>query len=297
MPMSQMPMSQMAMSQMAMSQMPMGQAPMGQVPMGAGSVVAAGATQYVPVPVVTVPDYRNPPQAPPSRMPQPPQPMAIPAYSPPPPNLPANGPGYDVNAFTQPSPQLPAAMTSNGFGAVTPAMPTGMPQSPYGGMPPGAYPQQMMGRPSGPQAAPALPPSPTSQPSMMAPRTVDPALQRAANANAPQAMNTLRTALLPSEREMAVSQLAMVDWRANSGVVQVLVAAALEDPAPTVRAASVRALAQMNVNTVPVYTALQRLRSDGDPRVLQELEQALAILAPGLNGGQDVQQAGMQYPR
>jgi hypothetical protein len=145
---------------------------------------------------------------------------------------------------------------------------------------------------------PPMPNPPMSQPSMLPPRAIDPGLQRAANANAPQAMNTLRTALLPSEREMAVSQLAMVDWRANTGVVQVLLAAACEDPAPTVRAASVRALAQMNVNTVPVYTALQHLRSDGDPRVLQELDQALAILAPGLNGGgQEVQQVGMQYPR
>jgi hypothetical protein len=170
------------------------------------------------------------------------------------------------------------------------------PQQPgYGAMPAGYAQHQPAARPT--PNLPSYTPPAAAQPTASS-RMIDPAVQRAANSNAPQAMNTLRNALLPSERELAVSQLSMVDWRANQAVVQVLVTAACEDPAASVRSCCVRALASMNVNTVPVYTALQHLRNDGDPRVLAEVEQALAVLAPGLTQpGSDVQQAGMQMPR
>jgi hypothetical protein len=38
----------------------------------------------------------------------------------------------------------------------------------------------------------------------------------------------------------------------------------------------------MNVDTVPVVLAIQKMKKDADPRVQSEAEQALSILAPDL---------------
>src|SRR5436309_2954278 len=114
-------------------------------------------------------------------------------------------------------------------------------------------------------------------------------------------LDRLRVMVLDRLRVMVLDRLrVMVLDRLRFMVLDRLrVSAACEDPGVAVRSSSLRALTQMNVNTVPFYTALQRLRTDGDPRVLQEVEQALAVLAPGLNAGgqQDVQQTGMPGPR
>lgn len=91
-------------------------------------------------------------------------------------------------------------------------------------------------------------------------------------------LQQLRDSLLPSEREMAAERLARVDWRNEPQVVQALLTAAKTDPAPVVRACCVRSLGKMKVNLVPVLQAVQSLKSDGDLRVQQEVEQTLAIL-------------------
>ena len=94
-----------------------------------------------------------------------------------------------------------------------------------------------------------------------------------------QMLAQLRDSVMPSEREMAAEALSRCDWRRNPGVIQGLVGAAKADPAPAVRAACVRALGRMKVNTLPVVTAVTALKSDGDIRVRQEVEQALAVMS------------------
>jgi hypothetical protein len=92
---------------------------------------------------------------------------------------------------------------------------------------------------------------------------------------------TLRDCLYPSEREWAVEHLSSCNWKSEPVVVQALMTAAKDDPAPTVRAACVRVLGRMKVNTMPVVETVKRLHADPDLRVRQEVEQALpALLAP-----------------
>jgi hypothetical protein len=86
----------------------------------------------------------------------------------------------------------------------------------------------------------------------------------------------LRDGMYPSQREWAADSLTAVDWRNNPQVVQVLLTAAREDAAATVRAGCVQCLVKMNVNTPPVVAALQGMKNDSDPRVRHEIEQALA---------------------
>jgi hypothetical protein len=293
-----------------------------QVPPAPVPGTAASGPMFVPVPVVTVPDYRNPPQLPAPRMPQAPQPTGAPAAAPMP--GPVTPPSTDLNAFTQAGPALPPAMTSNGFGPIVPAsspyaaapQPQGMSRAPLmppgvamptPGMPTPGMPYPPAGNPAvatgstmrlplpAPAAANPVPASPAPAiPAYVPPGQTDPAVRQQANTTAPQAVLALRNALLPTEREQAVSRLTQVDWRSNPSVVPALLAAAAEDPAPSVRAACVRALVQMNANTWPVFTALQRLRKDADTRVLQEVEQALTAFSASPTGGQEVRPAG--YP-
>jgi hypothetical protein len=96
----------------------------------------------------------------------------------------------------------------------------------------------------------------------------------------PQLMGVLRDSLYPSERECAADALAKVDWRTNPHVVQAIVTAARQDPAPTVRAACVHCLAGMNANTVAVLETVRALRMDTDARVRSEAEQAMISLTP-----------------
>jgi hypothetical protein len=291
---------------------------------GTQSVVSSGGTQYVPVPIVTVPDYRHPPQPPQANVPQAPQlnlqvngnafGQQVPVTPPP------EGSGQPINAFSSMQPaQAPAAPEGppqNAFGNMPMGQPMGQPMMPpqYGPapqrtmLPPGPYtplpspgfhqpyptPPGMPMAPAGyqmlpPQApvAPAINPvsyqaAMVSRPAPTMPASnstgVDPATL--------QLVQQLRDSFLPSEREMAAVKLSKLDWKANEPVVQALVSSASQDPAATVRASCVRSLAKMKCNTMPVVAALQNLKGDADPRVQQEVEQALAMLAPGVTGGQ-----------
>jgi len=93
-----------------------------------------------------------------------------------------------------------------------------------------------------------------------------------------QLVQTLKDALLPSDRELAVEQLARIDWKTDANVVPALIQAASKDPAPMVRARCVQALGQMKVNSVPVLQTIQSLKTDPDLRVRQQAEQTLKIL-------------------
>jgi hypothetical protein len=95
-----------------------------------------------------------------------------------------------------------------------------------------------------------------------------------------QMLATLKDSLYPSQRECAAEWLANLDWHVNSQITPALISAAREDPAASVRAACVRSLGKMQANTMPVIDCLQSLRADTDPRVRQEVENALAALTP-----------------
>lgn len=98
-------------------------------------------------------------------------------------------------------------------------------------------------------------------------------------ASVPQSLVTLKNSLYPSERESAAEQLSELNWRSQPQVVECLMKAAREDPAATVRAACIHALAQMKVNTPGAVALVRDLKSDRDPRVRQEAEEALHTLS------------------
>ncbi|MGL4550641.1 MAG: HEAT repeat domain-containing protein [Gemmataceae bacterium] len=97
------------------------------------------------------------------------------------------------------------------------------------------------------------------------------AIQRAERVNTtPKLLADLRDSLLPSEREMAVDRLRLMDWKAEPEVLQGLTAAAKADPSPAVRLACVRALGHMKADTYPVIQTLEELKQDADARVREE---------------------------
>src|SRR5262249_28899724 len=95
-----------------------------------------------------------------------------------------------------------------------------------------------------------------------------------------QRMAVLRDSLLPTQRADAAEALAQHDWHKEPQVVDALLKAAKEDPAPLVRAECVRSLGRLGVNTVPVVATCEALKNDQnqDPRVRREAEQALFAL-------------------
>jgi hypothetical protein len=105
-------------------------------------------------------------------------------------------------------------------------------------------------------------------------------------AGVPQLLAKLQDSLYPSERESAAEQLSQLNWRVQPQVVASLMKSARGDPAPTVRAACVHALAQMKVDTAGAVALVRDLKSDRDPRVRQEAEEALSAL-----GDSGIQQA------
>jgi hypothetical protein len=100
----------------------------------------------------------------------------------------------------------------------------------------------------------------------------------AEDAGAPQLLAQLKESQFPSQREWAAECLSRQDWRAQPQIIAALVTAAREDPAAAVRAGCVRALGKMKANTLPVVQTVQALKSDRDPRVRQEVDEALAAL-------------------
>jgi hypothetical protein len=249
-------------------------------PMGIQSVLAAGGgfggVQYVPVPLMTVPDLTRPPTTPP----MPPQ---APAPVPPTQNPNAfwmSSPSNDnmapiasradrnvmVNAFSPPPGSesdggnpSPGMMGGNAFPPPNSPM---MPAYAYVGVPmaPGMYPQ-----PYGPQA-------------MAMAGYYAPAPVQEDTSHMQELVTMLRHSLYPSHREWAAESLVSTDWRRHPEVAEALLISAREDPAPSVRAGCVRCLAEMRVNTVTAAATLQSLKNDADVRVRHEVEQALVSL-------------------
>jgi hypothetical protein len=235
------------------------------------TVVAGAGQQAQPAPTA----YGPPPQPvylPPPRpaLPTPPAyAMARPPYHPP--AIDAGTPTGLANAFTPagntrpiPADFAPPQFAANSFsdptqqGAAYPA-PDMRPNRPVPPPVPGYFPP-MAARGYGSARAPA------------------PAGEAVGT---PQLLSTLRSALLPSQREWAAGRLAELDWRTNPQAVEALLTAAHSDPAATVRAGCVHSLAKMKVNTMPAVAAVEGLRRDADPRVRHEVEEALLLLCGG----------------
>jgi hypothetical protein len=66
--------------------------------------------------------------------------------------------------------------------------------------------------------------------------------------------------------------------------LHVLLQAARQDPAATVRAGCVYSLSHMNAATEPVMTTLQSLQNDPDPRVRHEVQQAYGRMGAAPQG-------------
>jgi hypothetical protein len=184
------------------------------------------------------------------------------------------------NGYTPPPqiPGIPSPPQGNAFSVAT---------APHGPMGPVGY---------GPM--PSYGPAPFNPMMVPASQPMMPQAQAAAPSNTPQLLALLKDSLYPSHREWAADCLSRQDWRSQPEVVQALVTAAKEDPAATVRAGCVRALAQMKANTLPVVTVLQSLKADADPRVRMEVEEALPTLGAAAARQSDptVRPASGAYP-
>ncbi len=155
-----------------------------------------------------------------------------------------------------------------------------VPYSYQGPMPPNPYARPPMvpaGYAPGYQGMVQAPNPAMDRPGYTAPMT---AAQAAANTQVQQMINVLKTSAYPSQREWAAHNLGMCDDHTRPEVIQVLAVAAKDDPAPTVRAGCAYTLGRMRASGTRVMAVLQQLKSDTDPRVRAEADQALARLAP-----------------
>ena len=179
------------------------------------------------------------------------------------------------NAFTLPGTRRPIPADFGG----TPQEPNGFdPAVQMGqGSPPQGYSMAMSRPPMAVNPFMNVPATP------VAPNQVVAAARPAA---VPQLLGTLKDSLYPSERESAAEQLSELSWRGQPQVVAGLMKSAHDDPAATVRAACVHALAHMKVGTTEAMAVVRGLKSDRDPRVRQEAEEALNAL-----GDSGIQQA------
>lgn len=189
------------------------------------------------------------------------------------------------NAFTLPGTRRPIPADFGG----TPQEPNGFdpPMQMGQGSPPIAY---GMGNPGtmrppmpnmmamGPRVPMGVNPLMNVPPTPVAWQNAAPASAPAQPANVSQSLATLRESLYPSERETAAEQLSELNWRSQPLVVETLMKVAREDPAATVRAACIHALAHMKADSTAVVTLVRDLKSDRDPRVRQEAEEALNAL-------------------
>lgn len=183
------------------------------------------------------------------------------------------------NAFTLPGTRRPIPADFGG----TPQEPNGFdPRVQMGqGSPPQAYGMAGMPMPRPPMPnMMAMGPRPPMgfNPLMSVPPTPVAPVGSVADARsgaASQLLAKLQDALYPSERELAAEQLSQMNCRVQPQVVAGLMKSARDDPAATVRAACVHALAQMKISTMATVALVRDLKSDRDPRVRHEAEEAL----------------------
>ncbi len=256
----------------------------------------AGAPSYGRRPLPDIPGVAIPmlpPNAPAMTMPTPPLPStAVPRG--PVAMVPDTGvPGALGNAFTLPATSRPipadfggTPQEPNGFNSLS-RTGQGAPPQAYGmGMPAGYGPQMANMMAMAPQAPMGVNPLMSVPPTYPNGQPVATAGESAQPSGVPQLLVALKDSLRPSERETAAEQLSELNWRMQPLVVESLMKSAREDPAATVRAACVHALAHMKVDSPAAVALVRDLRSDRDAIVRQEAEEALHRL-----GDSGIQQA------
>jgi len=108
----------------------------------------------------------------------------------------------------------------------------------------------------------------------------------------------LKNANQPSQREYAADQLSKIRGVSMNLAVQALVTAVKEDPAPLVRAACIRSLTRMKINTIEVLEVINEKKTDLDPRVRMEADQAIIQLTSGSSeSGNKIRQTGSTFKR
>jgi hypothetical protein len=226
----------------------------------------------------------------PMAMPMPPRPPM------PPPMVDRGVPSNMGNAFTLAGTRRPIPADFGG----TPQEPNGfgdaMPQMMGQGSPPRPYVIASSGMmsPRQPMRVNPLmnvPPSPAAYGPPAMPAAYGAPAMTAEPAGVPRLLATLKESMYPSHREWAAEQLGELNWHTQPQVVESLTKSAREDLAATVRAASVRALGHMKVNTYEVVTLVRDLKNDRDSRVRQEADEVLSTLDASLHRSSEVQQA------
>jgi hypothetical protein len=256
----------------------------------------AGAPSYGRRPLPDIPGVAIPmlpPNAPAMTMPTPPLPStAVPRG--PMAMIPDTGVSNAMgNAFTLPATSRPipadfggTPQEPNGFNPLS-RTGQGAPPQAYGmGMPAGYGPQMSNMMAMAPQASMGVNPLMSVPPTYPNGQPVATAGESAQPSGVPQLLTALKDSLRPSERESAAEQLSELNWRMQPLVVESLMKSAREDPAATVRAACVHALAHMKVDSPAAVALVRDLRSDRDAIVRQEAEEALHTL-----GDSGIQQA------
>lgn len=127
-------------------------------------------------------------------------------------------------------------------------------------------------------AAPAYPPAPYAPQGYAPMPPVAVPMPQEFAADPSQLLGILYQSPYPAQREWAVLGLAALDLRAQPEILEALLNAARKDPAPSVRAGCIQCVARQNVAAQPVLQTLQTLKSDPDPRVRNDAEQALIRL-------------------
>lgn len=288
----------------------------GRMPAGVNSVLAAGnglmtPVTYVPVPIVTMPDSTKVPVPPEPKIPAAPQPAEyVNAFSPPqqaggPPvptqnsRMPVNqammAQAYAQNPYlTNPAmlhqgiqqfAQLPAAQQAMVQQALFYQQQTFMLQQQALFL---QQQQTMMRNPGypanygGPQppnpvtAAHGYAPVAQASYGQTQPYAGQQQSQAVQNPSVQQLISVLIESPYPAQREWAAGNLATYNWRSHPQILNVLLQAARQDPAASVRAGCIYSLSRMNASTEPVMTTLQSLQTDPDPRVRHEVQQAVA---------------------
>jgi len=111
-------------------------------------------------------------------------------------------------------------------------------------------------------------------------------------------VQTLKNANQPSQREYAADQLSKIRGVSMNQAVIALATAIKEDPAPLVRAACIRSLTRMKINTIEVLEVINEKKTDLDPRVRMEADQALIQLTSGSSeSGNRIHQTGSNYKK
>jgi hypothetical protein len=238
---------------------------------------------YIPVPLVTMPRPLRSSLPPAPEVPEPSQPAVYQnAFTPPPqPQAPPNSPGPGLampNMLPAPAPMAWSGGANPYYAAQAQMMNAyaqqamlahayaqqAMLANRYAAAQQGSYPAQQPHNPyPGALAQPGvaqvgyLPPAPVASP-------------------VEQLTRVLQESPYPSQREWAAQSLSALEARTHAQLVPILQKAATHDPAASVRAGCVHALARLYVAPTAYLSTLETLRADADPRVRAEVEKALA---------------------